>query len=258
VAGRDFTDRDDPGAPSVVIINETMARRFWPGQDVVGRTFKSNGRNVTIIGVAKTGKYRALNEPAECFYYIPHGQSPSQLDLGICLRSTSGDPAAMTTAVRNEIHSIDPNVQVWDAMPLKNYIEAAVLPQTIASTLLAFLGGVSLVLAAMGVYAVMAYSVSQRRHEIGIRMALGATSQNVLWQVSRTALVLTASGITIGLVASVWTTRLLAGFLYGIDRFDAATFILIPILLTGIAALACFVPARRATLVDPVEALRTE
>jgi predicted permease len=258
VAGREFTEKDDLNAPRAVIVNEIMAARSWPGQDAIGRVFKNNGQSVTVVGVAKAGKYRRLNEAPEPFLFLPSTQSPWQLDLGLCVRTNGRDPATLVDPVRNEIHAIDPNVHVWQTLPLKDYIDAAVTPQKMASTLMLVLSTVALALAAMGVYAVMAYAVNQRRREIGIRMALGATPRHVLWHVSRTGLTLTLGGIAIGFAVSVWSTRLLASFLFGISPFDAMTFTFVPLLLAGIAALACYLPARRATLVDPVETLRSE
>jgi predicted permease len=257
-AGRDFTDRDDAQASRVAIINDTMARRFWPGRDAVGRTFKRDGRDITVIGVAQTGKYRALNDAPECFFYLPNAQATWNLDLGLCLRVSHGEPAALAKELRSEIHTIDPNVEVWRTLPLTAYIEAALMPQKIASDLLLMLSVVALTLAALGVYAVMSYAVSQRTQEFGVRMALGAQPGDVLRQVLRQGLTLAAVGIAAGLALALAVTHLLAGFLYGVSPFDPATFLGVPLLLALVAALACWLPARRATKVDPIIALRAE
>jgi len=261
VAGRDFTERDDPKAPRVVIVNETMAKRFWPGQDAIGRTLKVNGREMTIVGVAKAGKYRALNDAPECFFYVPCDQARWALDLGLCVRFAPGVSAgveSMTRLLQQEIHALDPNVTIWVTLPLATYVEAAVMTQKIASSLLAFLSGIALLLSAMGVYAVMAYAVSQRTQEFGVRMALGATAGQLVWQVTRQGLILAAMGSGIGLVLAFGLSRLLVNFLYGVSPFDPVTFAGVPLILGLIAVLACWLPARRATRVNPMEALRAE
>ncbi len=258
VAGRDFTDRDDEKAQRVAIINETMAARFWPGQDAIGHTFKTNGQERTIIGVAKAGKYRALNDPPECFFYVPSAQATWDLDLSLCVRLANANPSAFSNTLRREIHAIDPGVEIWQTLPLSAYIDAALLPQKIASSLLGVLSVVALTLAAMGVYAVMGYAVSQRTQEFGVRIALGATTRDVLWQVARQGLALAVAGVVAGLVVASGVTRLIGGFLYGVSPFDLVIFTGVPLLLIGVAAIACLIPARRATLVDPVEALRAE
>jgi predicted permease len=257
VAGRDFTDQDDEKAPAAAIINETMAKRFWPGQDPVGRKFKENGRSTTVVGVAKAGKYRSLNEPPRCFYYRPYRQTAWDLNLGICLR-TAGDPAMLGGVLQQEIHRLDPRVEIWATLPMTDFIKAAYLAPVLASRLLSWLGMVALTLAAMGVYGVMAYVVSQRTQEFGIRMALGAGTSDVLHLIFREGLALTAIGIAIGLTLALTVTRLLASFLYGVSPFDLATFIGVPVLLGLVTLLACWLPARRATKVDPIIALRAE
>lgn len=261
VAGRAFDDRDTPEAPRAVIVNETFAERFWGDEEAVGRTIKANGREMTIVGVAKAGKYRALNDAPESFYYLPSDQARWALDLGLCVRFAPGASAGLESTTRmlqQEIHAIDPNVSIWVTMPLESYIEAAVMTQRTASSLLAFLSLVALLLAAMGVYAVMAYVVSQRTQEFGVRMALGASAGRLLWQVTRQGLILAATGVVIGLVLALGLTRLLANFLYGVSPFDPFTFVGVPLLLGVIALVACLVPAHRATKVDPMTALRSE
>lgn len=261
VAGRDFNDLDTPEAQRVVIVNETLAQRFWPDQDAVGRTMKVNGREMTIVGVAKAGKYRALNDAPECFYYLPCDQARYALDLGLCVRFAAGASAGLESTTRllqQEIHALDPNVSIWVTLPLESYVEAAVMTQRTASSLLAFLSAVALLLAAMGVYAVMAYVVSQRTQEFGVRMALGASAHRLLWQVTRQGLLLAGSGAAIGIALALGLTRLLANFLYGVSPFDPLTFVGVPLLLGFIALAACLLPARRATKVDPMTALRSE
>ena len=257
VAGRDFTDHDDEKAPGAAIVNETMAKRFWPGQDPIGRKFKDAWRMMTVVGVAKDGKYRSLNESPRCFFYVPYRQGVWDLNLGICVRTT-GDPAMVAGTLQQEIHRLDPRVEVWASMTMTDYIKAAFLAPVLASRLLTWLGLVALALAAMGVYGVMAYVVGQRTQEFGVRMALGASTGHVLGLIFREGLTLAAAGIAIGLVLAVAVTRLMAGFLIGISPFDPGTFVVVPVMLGLVTLLACWLPAKRATRVNPIEALRTE
>jgi predicted permease len=257
VAGRDFTDRDDERAPGAAIINQTMAKRFWPGQDPIGRKFKEAWRTMTVVGVAKDGKYRSLSESPRCFFYVPYRQGVWDLNLGVCVRTTR-DPAALAGTLQQEIHKLDPRVEVWASMTMTDYIKAAFLAPVLASRLLTCLGFVTLALAAMGVYGVMAYAVGQRTQEFGIRLALGANTRDVLGLIFREGLTLAVAGIAIGLVLAVAATRLMAGFLIDISPFDLATFVSVPVLLGTVTLLACWLPARRATQVDPMVALRAE
>jgi predicted permease len=257
VAGRDFTEQDDDRAPGAAIINQTMAARFWPGQDPIGRKFKDAWRMMTVVGVAKNGKYRSLNESPRCFFYVPYRQGVWDLNLGVCVRTT-GDPASLAGTLQQEIHKLDPRVEVWASITMTDYIKAAFLAPVLASRLLSWLGIVALALAAMGVYGVMAYTVGQRTQEFGVRMALGAGPGDVLGLIFREGLILAVAGIAVGLILAVAATRLMACFLIGISPFDPATFVGVPVLLGAVTLLACWLPARKATCVNPLEALRTE
>lgn len=257
VAGRDFNEADDTGALNVAIVNEHFARKFWPGQDAVGRKFRAAGRDRTIVGIAKAGKYRQLNETPHAFFYLPYRQYVPDLDLGLCVR-TRGEPLASAALVRQTVRDLDPGVDVWGILPLTGHIQGALFAQRIASNLLSSLGAVALVLAAMGVYAVMAYAVSQRTQEFGVRMALGASAGDVLRLVLGQSLVLALGGIAGGLLFAAGVTRLLADFLYGVSPFDLMVFAGIPVLLVLVVLVACWLPARRATRVNPMEALRAE
>lgn len=257
LAGRDFTINDDRAAPRVAIVNEYFAAKFWPGQDAVGRKFRTAGQSWTIIAVAKAGKYRQLNEPPEAFFYLPYRQLVPDLDLNLVVRTTA-DPLASAALIRQTVRELDPGVDVWGTTTLTAHIQGALFVQRIASNLLTALGAVALVLSAMGVYAVMAYAVSQRTQEFGVRMALGARPRDVIWQVVRHGLLLAATGAVLGLAVAAIITRLLANFLYGVSPFDPLTFSAVPLLLVAIAILACWLPALRATRVDPMTALRAE
>lgn len=256
LAGRDFTDADDAGAPTVAIVNEAFAQRFWPGQDPLGRRFRTGNTWRTIVGVAKTGKYNQLNEPARCFFYLPYQQGVPDLDLNICLRTT-GDPAAFANTLTHTVHELDPGVSLLRVTPMTETI-LATFTQRMAASLLLFLGAVALVLSAMGVYAVMAYTVSQRTQEFGVRMALGAQPNAVLQLVIKQGVLLATIGAGAGLLFAFGVTRLLVGFLYGVSPFDPTIYFGVPLLLIAIALLACWLPAWRATRINPIIALRSE
>jgi predicted permease len=255
--GRDFNELDDADSARVAIVNEHFARRFWPGQDAIGRRFRAKGEWRTIVGVAKAGKYNRLDEPASPFFYLPYRQGVPSLDLSVVVR-TATHPAALTAAVQRAIHEIDPSMDILETKTLSAHTSAVFFAHRIASILLMILGGIGVVLAAMGVYAVMAYAVSQRAREFGLRFAVGASQSDlvrlVILKGLRLAFIGSAAGLTLGLALS----RLLAGFLFGVSPFDPLTFVGVPIFLTGVAVLACWLPARRAAKVDPVVALRCE
>jgi predicted permease len=259
VAGRDFSAADDATSDRVAIVNEHFAQRFWPGRDAVGQRFRSGGRWRTVIGVARAGKYNRLDEPAHPVFYLPCQQFSPDLDLGLCVR-TKGDAAAFAPALREAVRSVDPAVDLVRIVPLARHVEGAFFVQRFAATLLSLLGAVALSLAAMGVYAVMAYAVSQRTQEFGVRMALGARRFDVLLQVLGKGLLLAAIGIIIGLGLAVVVTRLLPieGLLHGASPIDPMAFVGASLVLSAVAALACLMPARRATRVDPMIALRAE
>jgi predicted permease len=257
LTGRDFTALDDDKAQKVAIINETMAQRYWPGQDPLGRKFKAAWRELTVVGVARNGKYRFLNEAPRAFFYTPYRQGIWDLNLGLCLRTT-GNPASLGIALQKAIHDVDPRVEVWATIPMADYVKAAFAPSILASRLLTWLGIIALALAAMGVYGVIAYVVSQRTQEFGVRMALGAQQGDVLRLVLREGLLLAGSGIGLGLLGAFTVTRLISGFLFGISPFDPVTFGSVVLVLGTVSLLASWLPARRATHVNPVEALRAE
>lgn len=257
VAGRDFTDADGPESERVAIVNQAFARRFWPGMDPLGRRFHTRGEWRRIVGVTPTGKYNRLDEAPWPFYYLPDQQGASDLDLSLAVRTT-GDPDALAGPVRDAVRKVDPSVEPLRTESLRSYVESVFFPQRMASGLLLLLGVVSLALAALGVYGIVAYAVSQRTQEFGVRMALGATRRDVVWLVLRQGLVLTVVGVVIGLVLSLALTRLVASFLNGVSPFDPVTYAAGPVFLAMVALVASGLPARRATRVDPSVALRCE
>jgi putative ABC transport system permease protein len=255
--GRDFTTRDDAAAPGAIIINDLVARRFWPGQSAVGRHITIFGnRLMTVVGVAQSAKVRWLNEPATGFFYIPFEQFYSP-NMNLHLRTTAA-PMALAGAVRREIRALDPGVEAAITLPMVDVTDFALLTYRVAASLLTVLGTTALCLAVIGIYGVMAFAVSQRTREIGIRMALGALKTDVLRLVLTHGAKLALIGVALGFVGALLLTRLLSSLLVGVSALDPLTFAAASLLLVVVALLACYLPARRAAQVDPVEALRSE
>lgn len=258
--GRNFTEQDTSNSTPVVIINETIARKFWPDEDPVGKRIRNVGpieRNpwLTIVGVASDVK-RQLNGKPEGQIYLPHAQVASR-EMVLVAR-TENDPLSYVQAVRDRVRELDPNQPIYDIASMEQVRSRSVFLQRMAVVLLAIFASLALILAAVGIYGVMAYSVSQRTHEIGIRMALGAQTSDVLKMVVGQGMVLALIGAGIGLAAAFGVTRLMASMLFGVSATDPATFLGITLILTLVAFIACYIPARRATRVDPIVALRYE
>jgi predicted permease len=256
--GRDFTEQDDETRTPVMIVNQTFVKRFFGGRDPVGHKVRGWGEWFTVIGEAKDSKYVNLTEAQLPYFYVPFRQV-YRADMGLCFYiRTHADPKDAIAIMRRDVRSIDPNVAMVDAVPLAEHVVETLFAEKVAASLLSTLGGLALLLAAVGLYSVMAYSVSQRTHEMGIRMALGAEPVDVLKLVVGQGFALTLIGIGAGLAAALALTRLLASFLYGTTTTDPPTFIAVSLLLASVALLASYIPARRATKVDPMEALRYE
>jgi FtsX-like permease family protein/MacB-like protein len=258
--GREFTARDAKGAPGVVIINEEMARSFWPNRDPVGAVLTMGSgteeQRFEIVGVVKNGKYRSLGEQPRHFLYHPILQG--YYARSTLVAKTSGDPASLLAAVRREIGALDPNVAPTQLGAIEEHMAFALFPARISGVLLGVFGVLALVLAIVGLSGLIAYSVSQRTREIGVRMALGAGTRDVLKLVIGEGMLLTLIGMAIGLAAALGLTRFLSDLLYGVSAVDPLTFGLIALLLIGVALSACWLPARRATKIDPMVALRCE
>ncbi len=259
VAGRDFGGGDSASAPRVVIVNETMARRFWRGANPVGRTlrlFSVNGPVATVVGVARDGKYGVLWEGPQSFVYRPLSQAYRSW-VTMVVR-TRGDPASAEPAIRAQIHTLDPDLPLFGVMTGDQFVASALnVPSSAAAAAMAF-AGVALLLAVIGIYGIVSYAVAQREREVGIRIALGAARTDVLRLVMGRTGRLAAAGLALGLVVALGLGRLLAHLLYGVSGSDPVTFLAVPTLLLVVVAAACYVPARRATKVDPVVALRAE
>jgi predicted permease len=262
--GRTFQQQDDVNAPGVALVNDAFARRYWSGQPPIGKRIQMGGVRsganetpyITVIGVVKDGKYSSLSEDATPFIYFNLAQNFG-LSPTLVVR-TQGDPLGSLAAVRGEVAAFDKNLPLYDVKTMRQHLGLALLPARLAGSVLGVFGLVALALAAAGIYGVMAYSVAQRTREIGVRMALGANARDVLRLVTRQGMTLVVIGMAIGLAAALALTQLLKSLLFGVSATDPVTFAVIALLLIFVALLACWIPARRATKVDPMVALRCE
>jgi predicted permease len=255
-SGREFEARDDSGAVRVMIVNQRFADRFWPDQDALGRVVRTAGRDYTVVGVVPTGKYQRLGEDPEEFMYFPQAQLWSS-GMSYIVR-TAGDPAAMIPTLREAVAAQDPNLPLANVRTLDQHLAFSLMPARITGVALGVFGLLGLILASVGIYGVMAYSVSQRTREIGIRMATGASSGRVVGLIVRQGMTLVLTGVVIGLGLSLGAAQLLRSVLYGQSPLDAMTFVIVTTLLTGVALVATIAPARRAAAVDPAITLKAE
>jgi len=253
--GRCFTEQDNAAAAPVAIVNETLARQIWPDEDPIGK--RVNSSPVTeVVGVIGAARHLRLDLPAGPEIYVPYGQSGDST-MFLVLRTT-GDPSYLAPAVRKQIWAIDRNQPVEDVRTMEERIAGYAAPRRFYALMLGIFAGIAVVLAAVGIYGVISYSVSQRRHEIGIRMALGAERADVLRLVLGQGLTLAALGVGFGVTGGLLATRLLSTLLYGVRPGDPVTLVAVSLLLSAIAIVACYLPARRASKVDPMVALRYE
>jgi predicted permease len=256
VSGRGFQESDRTGSAPVAVVNETIARRFWPGVDPIGRRFSTaRGGQREVVGVAKDGKYWSLTEEPQPHFFEPFAQA-YEADMVQVVR-VAGDPRAMMPALLREARALDPELPV-EANTMAEHLGFALLPQRLGAAVLGTFGAVAALLAALGLYGVMSYVVSQRTAEIGIRVALGARARDVRILVVRRALALTVVGLVLGLAGALATARVLAGFLVDVSPTDPLTLLGVAALFTGVALMASWLPAQRAASVDPMRALRTE
>jgi predicted permease len=258
VKGRYFDVRDAKGAPETVIVDESLAERFWPNEDPIGKRLQRGGSGAwrTVVGmISNSREYSAEKEPPIAVYY-PFEQFSAR-NMFLVIRTTH-DPAGMIEPVTKEIQALDPEMPVFDVGTMDQRLHDSHARRRFLMFLLGVFAVVASILAAIGIYGVMAYSVNERTHEIGIRLALGAPPANVRQLVIRQALVLTSIGIAAGLAGAFALTRVLSSLLYGVSAIDILTFVVTPVLLGGVALLASYVPARRAAKVDPMIALRYE
>lgn len=254
--GRSFTEQDRADSAPVAVIDETLARRHFPGEEPIGKHLSVWGASREIVGVVGEARYGSLGDKPSPHVYLPYTQMTWG---GMTLFVRSGlDPAALTPAIRREVQAIDPDQSLYDVKMLGESLSESVAPRRHASALLGGFAALALVLAAVGLYGVMAYSVAQRTHELGVRVALGARSADVLKMVLGQGMLLVLIGTVVGLAAAAALTRLIESLLFGVSPTDPATFMVIVLLLVLVSLLACYIPARRATRVDPLTALRYE
>src|SRR6266576_6178 len=259
VRGRDFAETDRKGAPGVVALNETLANTLWPGEDALGKRVSVSGPDgpfLEVIGVARDGKYRSLGETPHPYIYQPLLQSYDP-KMTLVVR-TKGEPQSVAAAVREQIRALDANLPVADVKTLRDQLDLSLFPSRVAAWTLGGFGVLALLLAAIGIYGVVSYSVARRTREIGVRMALGAKERDVLGLVLGEGLFIVAVGLVAGLMLAAAATRVVAGFLYGVGATDPLTFACVPLLLGSVALVASYIPARRATKVHPLVALRYE
>jgi predicted permease len=260
LAGRDFTQQDGLSTPEVAIVNETLARRYWPGENPVGKRFKVSGRTgvrqVEVVGLSRDVRQRSLHQEPRPFMYL-HLYQRYFPEMTLYVR-TSSDPAPYLAAVRRELSGIDPELPIFNARLMRDQLALALSRHKVAAALLSASSLVALVLSALGVYAVTSYGVARRRGEIGLRLALGAGEGSVLGLVVRDALRPAAVGLAAGIVACLAVTPLLKNLLWGVSEKDAASFGASAALLVAVVLLAAYLPARRALAVDPASSLRSE
>src|SRR5262245_3005883 len=257
--GRDFTEQENKKESRVAIVNETFAHRFFPNQDPIGKRFNFSGPENPfweVVGVCADGKYNTLGEEQQAALFQPLLRDYST-SVTLVAR-TSSDPRAVLSSLRREVQALDPNMPLYNVETLNEHMGVPLFPARVAAIVLGSFGALALLLAAIGIYGVMSYVVAGRIREIGLRMALGAKAADVLRLILRQGMLLAVIGTLIGLTIGFGGTRLLKTLLYGVSAADPVTFAIVAILLFAVAALACFVPARRATKVDPLVALRYE
>jgi putative ABC transport system permease protein len=253
-------DSRDRGTLAVAVINETMARRYWPAGDALGRKiYLDSTRFIEVVGVARDGKYMMLIEPRRPYFYIPIEQS-YRSPVTLLVRS-AGDPAPLAGPLQRLLNEMDPDLPVFNVRTMAHHMRDSVfgfMPFRLAVLMAGVQGAIGLLLAVMGLYAVVAYTVTRRTREIGLRMALGANRADVLRLVVRDGMRLTLIGVVLGLLLAVGIGLVLSQVLYGLSPVDVPVLAGVTALLLGVSALACYVPARRATRVDPMIALRCE
>jgi predicted permease len=258
--GRGFTHQDAPGTRPVVVVNEAFVRRFWPGRDGVGERivlpWHDGEVEMEVIGVARDGKYSSLGEEPTPYIFYPHRQL-YRSQMAVVVR-TQGEPTAVLPEVRRQVAALDATLPVYEVKTLVAHLGTALFPARAAATLLSLTGVLALVLAAVGLYGVLAYLVTLRTREIGIRVALGALREDVVRLVVGRGLRLAGTGLAIGLALAALVTRFASFLLYGTSPLDPATFGAVVMLLLAVAVVAAWMPARRAAAVEPVVALRED
>jgi predicted permease len=256
ISGRDFTAQDNADAQPVAIVNRAFVDRYWPGQNAIGKRVQTGGRWYTVVGVAGNGKYRRLIYQAAPLVLLPLMQRyESEVTLHV---RTSGDPLALASSVRQTVHEINSDLPLFNITTLQRDMQTGSVFERIVADFAGCFGLLALILAAVGIYGVVDYTTRQRTHEIGIRIALGATRPVVFRQVLRQGLRLAMTGLAVGLIVSLACTRFLRGLLYGVGATDWFTYVAVAFALCLVALAACLIPAHRAASIEPMQALRTE
>jgi putative ABC transport system permease protein len=261
IGGRYFDDRDNDQSPPVAVVDETLAKTYWPNEEAVGKRLHLGGTGstapwMTVVGVVRHVRYHTLEAQSRVEVYWPEAQRAAQ-SLSLAIR-TASDPHSLAATVQKEVRAVDPEQPVFQVRTLEELLEGSMARRRLSTLLLSIFAGAALLLAAVGIYGIMAYWVNQRSHEIGIRMALGARQQDVLRLVVGQGVLLTLVGVGLGMGGAFGLTRLMSNMLYGVRPSDPLTFAAGALLLMGVAILASYIPARRATKVDPMVALRYE
>jgi putative ABC transport system permease protein len=260
--GRQITEQDTKDAPNIALINQTMVRQLWPNEDPLGKRIKFPGSDKnpqpwrTIVGIVSDVSQYALDKRPPMQIYLPHTQFPTSFNSIVV--KTESDPNAMIAAIRREIHVVDKDQAVFNVTTVDQLRGDSILIRKFFMLLLLVFAALALVLAAVGIYGVMSYVASQRTYEIGIRMALGAQTRDVLKLIIGNGMALALIGVVAGLAGAFVLTRLMESLLFGVSATDAITFLSVSVGLTLVALLACYIPARRATKIDPLVALRYE
>jgi putative ABC transport system permease protein len=257
VRGRGFNEGDRAGAPQVAVVNEAFAARFWPGQDPIGKRLTSfrRAQSIEVVGVARDGKYLTLTEPPRPYVYRPYLQEYEDMTLHVRM---GRDVAAMLPSIRREIRAVDDQVPILTLASMESQTAFATLPQRIAAALLGACAVLAVLLAGVGLYGVVAYAVSRRTREIGIRMALGAARSAVVRMVMQGSMKLVALGLAIGFVLSLGVGRAIGFFLGGVSPADPVALLAGPLVMVAFAFVASWLPARRAARIEPTRALREE
>ena len=254
--GREFNEFDLPSTAPVVIINDAMARRFWPAQNPVGRSIRIDKKDYLIVGVVESGKYLRLHETVQPYLFLPFTQVFSSECM--LLVETAPDPGALVSTILKETAAVDKHLPIVNAVTFREYMQEVLSEERAMAGLLASLSILGMFLAAVGLYAAVAYLVNRRTHELGIRMALGARRGDVLRLVLAQGLRLSGVGAAVGLAGALAASRLMSQFIYGVTPTDPLSYVASIFVAVSVALAACYFPARRATQVDPMAALRYE
>jgi predicted permease len=259
ITGRDFTAQDVEGSQKVAIVNQTLASRYWPGQDVLGKRIHAEDSWYTVVGVARDSSYNDfndLNRPHQPFIYLPLFQEYARTT--VIHARVSANPLLFRSSLEEKVREMNADLPLYEVSTLESRVQVASSSQRIAATFVGAFGLIALVLAAVGIYGVLSYTTRQRTREIGIRMALGAQRMQVLRHILRQGVFLTVIGVFAGVALSLAVTHLFRALLFGVTPTDPLTFLTVGVLLSLVALAACFIPARRATKVDPIVVLRYE